>query len=230
MALAFRASASANASAATSITISVPAGTANGDILLMGIALAGTTTITTPAGWSVVATADNHGNADGNGGYARAFSRVASSEPASYTVSFSGSSTAAGAIRGYTGGNTTTPTDGSNSTAAGIAVTTLTAPSVTTTVDGDMIVCFLADLFGGTPSVNSPLTHASTGEGGGSVGFVSGDWAQSAHGATGTFTATDAGGPSDAMTITVALQPAGAPSTLPQWLNDWPQRFMEWET
>ena len=52
---------------------------------------------------------------------------------------------------------------------------------------------------------------------------------------TGSYSAavTSSGAVSQTATLgmLVALMaPAAAASTLPQWLNDWPQRFMEWET
>jgi hypothetical protein len=70
----------------TTITVNVPSGTANGDLMLMIVGTGGnsTNTWTTPLGWNI-GTAGSQGRA--------LFWRTASSEPGNYTVTQSASST-----------------------------------------------------------------------------------------------------------------------------------------
>lgn len=72
----------ATAGPGSNITINVPAGTTNGDLLLAFVAQASQdVNIDTPTGWTL------EGTADPGTGQIRCFSRVASSEPANYTFS-----------------------------------------------------------------------------------------------------------------------------------------------
>jgi len=98
---------------ASPVTINVPSGTANGDLMVMFIQASDnvSTTFTTPSGWTVATPAAGQG--------AGVFYRTASSEPASYAVTFS-TGTAIGTIstfrnavwdtNGAFAGNSTTPT------------------------------------------------------------------------------------------------------------------------
>jgi large repetitive protein len=122
---------------ATSITLNMPAGVADRDLLFMHIAARGGSnmTIATPAGWTALRNANN-------GTFVRlaTFYRLASSEPASYNVTFGGGTPtqqAVGSITAYYGAkfslgagvldvNGATGT-GNSATPSAASITTLTA-------------------------------------------------------------------------------------------------------
>ncbi len=102
------------------LTINVPAGTVNDDVMIASITLrqcsavsgaACTTTISPPAGWTVVDSIDQTtGGASGQ--RLVVYRRVAASEPASYTWNFGGTPVLAGAVGGivsFSGVDTTNP-------------------------------------------------------------------------------------------------------------------------
>lgn len=102
------------------LTINVPAGTVNDDVMIATIAwrqcstvsgAACTSTVTPPAGWTVVDSIDQTtGGAFGERHVV--YRRVAASEPASYTWSFGGTPVHAGAVGGivsFSGVDTTNP-------------------------------------------------------------------------------------------------------------------------
>jgi len=129
----FRASDS-NISATATITINKPAGVVDGDVMIASIAqglVASPLTITvTPTGWTLVRQSQfGVTNVYGMAVY----SRVASSEPASYTWTFSKALNSAGGISAYVNVDTANPIDvetGGSGTPA----------SITTTQPGDMLV------------------------------------------------------------------------------------------
>ena len=107
------------AAGAASITMSVPAGVVNKDLLFMHIAARGgnNMTIATPAGWTLLQNTNN-------GMFARlaTFYRIASSEPASYSVTFGGGTPtqqAVGAITAYYGVKSSSPLDVNGATNTG---------------------------------------------------------------------------------------------------------------
>jgi hypothetical protein len=127
-------SADSNISATASITINKPAGVVDGDVMIASIAqglVSSPLTITgSPAGWTLVRQVQSGvTNVFGIAVY----SRVASSEPASYTWTFSKALNSAGGISAYVNVDTTTPVD--IETGA-----TGTPASITTTQPGEMIV------------------------------------------------------------------------------------------
>lgn len=106
------------------LTINVPTGTAVNDVMVASIAMrpcsnnsgaACTTTITAPAGWTLVRLTDTTtgGGTDGYGSRLWVYRRaVTGSEPASYTWSFGGALPQTGAVGGilsFTGVNTSNP-------------------------------------------------------------------------------------------------------------------------
>jgi hypothetical protein len=129
----FRASDS-NVSATASITINKPAGVVDGNVMIASIAqglVSSPLTITgSPAGWTLVRQSQfGVTNVYGMAVYRR----VASSEPVSYTWTFSKALNSAGGISAYVNVDTTTPIDvetGGSGTPA----------SVTTTQPGAMLV------------------------------------------------------------------------------------------
>jgi hypothetical protein len=127
----------------TNTTINVPASTANGNLLLMGHVTAAATTAPTqtlPGGWTQIGSTQTVSDAGGFQGRIVHAYRVASSEPASYTVTHSVCS-ASGWIMRITGSSTLAVNASSqNHTAAGVTGTTMTATSVTTTSANQLLV------------------------------------------------------------------------------------------
>jgi hypothetical protein len=112
-------------SSATTITINVPSGTADGDLLIAVLtAPAGGTTWTTPSGWTVGITASQGRTV---------FYKTASSEPASYTFTSSTSVTNQGYILTYR--NARFGVGGSVGSLASPAV----ASAITTTVNNAIV-------------------------------------------------------------------------------------------
>jgi hypothetical protein len=119
-----------NSTSTASVTVSVPAGTQAGDVMVAFIGLISQTTITAPFGWELLDTQD----AGANTRYA-AYRRVASSEPASYTWSWTGSFKNSGWIGSYRGADPTDPigdfdSNGTNVTGTGFATDAVTIPEL----------------------------------------------------------------------------------------------------
>lgn len=141
---------------AATLTISRPAGTVAGDVMIASItfgpcsAISGgacTTTITPPAGWTQVNTVTDQTTGAGTGGFGNrlfVYRRVATgAEPANYTWSFGGPlphTGAAGGIISFSGVDTASPivTQAGQTTPS---ATSHTAPSISTgTVTNTMLV------------------------------------------------------------------------------------------
>lgn len=143
-AVAFRAATSTRQAATASggtITVLTPAGTVSGDVLLASIAVVSiTSTVATPAGWTLV---QNTPQSSGNKTRLYTFYRVAGgSEPGSYAWTFSGANSGAvAALASFSGADiSASPIDASAAQTTSDASFNHTAPSVTTTVAGDMLV------------------------------------------------------------------------------------------
>ncbi|HEX7025840.1 MAG TPA: LamG domain-containing protein [Gammaproteobacteria bacterium] len=125
---------------AQTLTINVPTGTITDDVMIASIAVRpSTVNITAPAGWTLIRLVDQSG---GNSNRLATYYRVADgSEPASYTWTFTGATHtgAVGGIASFSGVDTATPID-SEAGQATAADTNHTAPGVTTTVTGGMLV------------------------------------------------------------------------------------------
>ncbi len=108
-----------------------------GDLLLAAVTIRGTSTITPPAGWTLVRDDVNASNLR----QATYWKSATGSEPATWTWTFSGPRLAAGGIHAYSGVHATTPIDihGGQANPSG---TSLTAPGVTTTVASTRLVAF----------------------------------------------------------------------------------------
>jgi len=132
--IAFR-SANTAAASGTSITLTKPSGTVSGDVLVAAIDIAGTTTVTAPSGWTLVRSTTS-GSSLTQATYVHA---AGSTEPSSYVWRFSSSRTVSGIVAAYVGVSTTTPVDvSSGGSSAGS--TSVTAPSVTTTAGGELLL------------------------------------------------------------------------------------------
>ncbi|MBL4818640.1 MAG: SBBP repeat-containing protein, partial [Deltaproteobacteria bacterium] len=138
----FRAQTEAAANS-SDITINVPAGTVDNDVMLMAVAFNDdAVSATTPTGWTeeIDQAQTTGGNADD--GRLHVFSRVASSEPASYTVTLSGGVRVVGSIVSYENVNPTNPLDGTPTSAATADSTTHDAPTMTTSLSNSMLITF----------------------------------------------------------------------------------------
>lgn len=119
--------------AATSVTINVPSGIANGDLLLWVASGNVATVAPTPAGWNVYQTGT------GTAQNLSIFYRFASNEPASYTHSTLTSGKWAFTMAGFSGVDATTPLD--VAVPAYVAGTTAVAfPAITPVTSGAWIL------------------------------------------------------------------------------------------
>lgn len=121
-------------STTTTWTQTVPAGTANGDLMLWTMVSNIVTQPATPAGWSVWQTVITAGSGSGH----TIFFRVASSEPASYAPTVT-SGKWAGVLAVYRGQDPTTQKDAANVTLTATAGT-INAPAITTVTANAFVV------------------------------------------------------------------------------------------
>ncbi len=155
----YRSSATANtATGASSVTINKPAGTTTNDVMIANVFVRGsgtTPSVTPPAGWTLIYQDNLDGAVPAGLAAMASYYRVAgASEAANYTWTFDTSRLAVAVISSYTGVNTSTPVDADNGQ-ANAASTTITAPSVTTTVANTMLVGGFGLLEGGQ-SISPP--------------------------------------------------------------------------
>jgi hypothetical protein len=185
----YRSASSATNTPITGLTIAKPTGTTTNDVLLASLTLRGAAiTITPPAGWTQVRT-----DANGSTVNQTIYRKVAGgSEPASYAFTFSVPvSAAVGGMVAYSGVDTTNPVDvhGGQTNASS---TSVTAPSVTTTVADAMLVGFFGT--GNDTSFTTPsgMTERfdTDADGSSQVAGAADDVAQAAAGASGTKVAT----------------------------------------
>lgn len=146
MAIAFRAAASAIYSVgSTTVTINVPTGTTNNDFMVMfmsGGNMGAGRSITTPTGWNLI-DATTGTNSGGSSDYLNTYWRVASSEPASYTVNTfasGGADGGIGAILSYSGSSGTMRTHGTAKTSGTSSTTSSTPATLSGVGSTDMVV------------------------------------------------------------------------------------------
>lgn len=200
------------ASSSSSVTVNKPSGIVNTDVMIAVVAYA-SGTLTTPSSWTNIFTTV------GTNGTVAAYYKVAGgSEPADYTWSINTSGSLSVATVGFYNVNTSTPINISGSQANNTASTTMTAPSVTTTIPETMLLYLggIADPSGGSTTVLPPggMTEDSD-AGAGTVTTYIAEEIVSSTGATGSRAATIS---ASMRTIAglVALTPtsAGAGSTI----------------
>lgn len=140
------------AASAAEITCNVPAGVQNGELLVAfvgALASAASPDIDTPAGWNLIRH-DTIGNQ-----HARSFWRIASSEPASYTFTFTATANQATAeIHRILGANAGTPVNvhaGATASAADPV-----SPTVTTTAINCLVFAFLSHAHGALSQTHTP--------------------------------------------------------------------------
>ena len=192
-------------SGASSLSLSVPAGTVAGDVLIAQVAVRGTgNTITAPSGWTALL-GDSKNSVRQNIYY-----RVAgSSEPASYAFTFGASERGGGALLSYRGVDNAAPVNVS-STKNNSSSTTVTSTAVTT----DITDATLLALYSGAqvtsftaPSGMTETYDVSTGAGPNGVTVSASSLALTVVGSTGAKNATLATA-ADNIAALVALKPA----------------------
>lgn len=203
----YRSTSSAVNTAIVSVTITKPAGVTTNDVLLAMVTVRSLPTITAPSGWTLV-----RSDVSGTALLQSVYVKVAgASEPASYTWTFDVPvSAAAGGISAYSGVDTTTPVNVSGGQ-ANAASTTVTAPSVTTTVANARLVGLFGTTNNATFTPPSGMTERFDVAMDGAGSDVAGEGAdvnQAAAGASGTKAATAS---LNAVNIgqLVALKPSG---------------------
>lgn len=136
MAIAINGSPTTASGSGGTCTLTVPAATDDGDLLVVVIDQRGLNAITLPGGWDTRALNTSNINT------LLTCTRIASSEPASYDWTWSGTPLFEGVMIAYSGVNTTTPMDVAGATNAdGVGSTTAVAPSLTTVTNDAMLIC-----------------------------------------------------------------------------------------
>jgi hypothetical protein len=140
MAIAFRSATTNSNAGATTLVITPPASLADNDVMIAVICVnVDTTAITAPAGWTLIRSLNTTFTAR-----ASLYRKLAASESGSYTWTFDSSQRSAGAIAAFTGVNTISIVDVENGQTGG-GTANAVAPTITTTLDNDMLVYAGAD-------------------------------------------------------------------------------------
>lgn len=130
--------------AVTGVSMSAPAGTAAGDVLVAAItADTNPSMASVPAGWTAMVNGLSINSTSTSGARVYVYYHVVgSSDPASYAWTLSGAAKWGGGITGYRGVNNTTPLDAQVVTAvdASYTATSITAPSTTTATNGARVI------------------------------------------------------------------------------------------
>jgi len=135
------AAASAGTGASGTYTVTIPTGTANGD-LLIAVNTSDSSTLAAspiPTGFTALSTASYDGGA--NSIHVAIGYRIASSEPASYTFTVGTGSDNAGCLLRVTG-HDTTPTIAQVAPSAFAAAGAVVAPSIVPNTATDLLICF----------------------------------------------------------------------------------------
>ena len=209
-AVTYRAAATANNGAGTTtLSLGMPTGTTTNDIMIAVISVRGGSgvTVTVPAGWAFI----NEQNTSTPMKNVMYYKIATSTDAGPYDFTFSVANKASGVIASYSGVDTAQPIDVNNSQ-TNTSSTTLTAPSLTTTVANSMLVAgygtATSTTMAGGSGMNIRGYDASTGNGGTSrttTGLQ--DVLQPAIGASGAKTMTAGSGAINAGNI-IALRPA----------------------
>lgn len=145
----FRSAATASSGGTTSLTITKPAGVAQGDFLVAPLTTFNAT-MSTPSGWTILPTFPRLEEV-GTGSFRRlyAFTKVAgASEPANYAFAIAASTQVSGGIAAYSGVHATTPINASTGNSIDGDGTTVGTGTITPTVnDCTVIFMFGADVY-----------------------------------------------------------------------------------
>ncbi len=142
-----------------SLSINKPTGTTSGDVMIASLAISpGSVKIATPTGWTLVRTIQNTSSTTSR---LAVFQRVAtSSEPSSYTWTFSGSHNGAvGGIMSFSGVDSTTPITAENGKTTASSATH-TTPSISPTSTNVMLVGTFSYASSGTWTAPSGMIEA----------------------------------------------------------------------
>jgi hypothetical protein len=205
-----KASATTSTSGAASLAVGAPAGIGAGQIEIATFSVASNATITPPSGWNQIIA-----NTVGTSLDQASFWHVAGSSEGTTTWTFSATSKAVGGIAAYSGVDTISIVDAA-AASTGTSGTSATAPSVTTTYAGDVVL--------GAGSFNNQgvLTAASgaTSRYSAKVSTTGGpdmlveDVTQSTAGATATQTITNSSSTTAWIGQTITLKAASAAGVL----------------
>lgn len=169
-------------SGTATVTIAVPTGTADGDVMIAIVQRGGASSLPdVPAGWTSI-------DSQSTGPSVRNYWKVASSEPASYDFTAS-STNIAGVIATYRGVSTVSPINTSVAWNRLATSTNITATTLTPSVHDCMIV-FLGGGGGSTGTVTKPDGWNAREERVGNQVIVVADLLQTTATATGSITAT----------------------------------------
>jgi len=215
--ISLRSSSSANnGSGGTTLTINVPSGTSNGDVMVAHVVVqtAGNS-FAAPSGWTIIKRLDTTTNI----ATATYWKVAGSSEPSSYTWTFGTSGEASGGIASYTGVNTTNPIDVSM-VQYNNGTTNVDNTGVTTTFANDMLV-YAVGIVSSAPTYTLPSGFTQewkTSSTSNTTSALSQEIASSS-GATGTIHGTLSSSYST-VTHLIALRPASAtPPTPPSGIS-----------
>jgi hypothetical protein len=142
----------------TSLTITKPAGTADGDYLLFCLICIGggfPITVTTLAGWTLLNSANNNAN-EANATYYK----LASGEGASYTWAFN---TNPGYAIGYMAAFSSAAGISDSASRVGGSNSLLVCPSVNALTSADMLVCFAAQVNVSGSTITGPAGMTDVG-------------------------------------------------------------------
>lgn len=212
-AISFRAVASSNtASGSTSLDISRPTGLSTNDVMIAIVSSRGGsgTTITPPGGWSLINTRTVSTTL-----LSSTYYKVATgSEPLTYSFTLSPSRQASGIVVAYSGVDTTNPIN-TDAVQNYTSSTTLTSPSITTTVNNAWIIAAFTHGVTTTLSAGSGMTLRAQDASTGLISSGLQDGIQASSGVSGTknMTAADAAGN---IGHTIALKPAATGSGISQ--------------
>jgi MSHA biogenesis protein MshQ len=169
-------------------TVTKPASTASGDLLIVGLMVekGSGETITAPAGWNLI----RRTNESTNVGMATYYKVAGGAEPANYTFTIANGSKWAIGISRITGADTSDPIDvHGGQTGSGSSVT---APSVTTTAANDLVLAFYTNKKAATytPAGTTTERYDVPNSSGGLPSNMMASFVQTSAGATGNRNAT----------------------------------------
>lgn len=199
--------------AASSLTINKPAGTVAGDVMIAAVASTpATIAITPPSGWTLIQSQPQTTN---TASVLSTYYRVAgAAEPTSYTwVLTSGHGGAVGGILSYSGVDNAAPIDASAKAATPRSLNHA-APSVTSSVTGDMLVTVheytSSRSWTPPPGMTERVDRASAGGSSAGITLEMNELLLGVPSASGTKTARASANSDAGATVSIALRPAAA--------------------
>lgn len=185
----YRSGTTAHGTGSSSLVVPVPAGVFNGDMLVLLLLNYNLMSVnpSPPTGWST----RTAGGALNNNHGISFYTRVASSEPASYTISYLSSNDAAGIMLCYKNVDSSTPYDTGVANSDVTSDTSVVQGSITTAHNNEVLVfgCVYANNGTFTPPAGFTQRQSVVTDGANRT-YVACDMLQAAAGASGTITAT----------------------------------------